>query len=239
MTSLLLALLLLVAGLVALLLRLRARNRDFDRIRADLERSFETRRELERAQAAAAERERIYNDLHDDIGAKLLNLIYGAREPQQADLARSVLQDLRDVVSRSRGTPGSLLEVLSDIHAESGQRLGSLGVDLLWEQAETLPDPVLDHSQALHLYRIVREALTNALRHARPRRMRIRVRQAPAELLLEITDEGGDEAPTVAVGAGRGTQGMQERAAELHGSIAWSSGTLGGTKVLLRVPLAA
>lgn len=199
-------------------------------------------RRLERAQAVAEERERIYGDLHDDIGAKLLNLIYAAERPGQADLARSILQDLRDVVSRSRGTPGSLLEVLADIRGESEQRLAALGVDLAWEQEETLPDPALDHGHALHLFRIVREALTNALRHAQPERIRIRVRSdvangAPAKrLLLDVTDDGAGIA-SGRLGAGRGTSGMQERAAELQGSIAWEAGTAGGTKVVLQVPL--
>lgn len=233
------AVVLLVAGIallgvLAALALWRARRR-MDTVRADLEQSYQARRALERAQAAADERERIFNDLHDDIGAKLLTLIYSAREPAQADLARSVLQDLRDVVTRSRGTPGTLLDVLSDIQSESEQRLGSLSVALDWEQPDDLPDPAMDHSQALHLYRIVREALTNALRHARPRRMRIRVRAQGRELLLDITDQGGTTGD-VHVGGGRGTHSMQERAAELQGSIAWTPGTQGGTKVLLRFP---
>ena len=58
-----------------------------------------------REQAASQERERIYSDLHDDLGAKLLSLVYRAESPVQADLARAILQDLRDVVTRSRGTP--------------------------------------------------------------------------------------------------------------------------------------
>ena len=203
--------------------------------RRELERSFEQRRKLERAQAAAEERERIFDDLHDDIGAKLLNLIYLARDPALADLARSVLQDVRDVVTRSRGEPGTLLDVLSDIQAESEHRLEALGVALDWEQGE-LPDPPMDHGQALHLYRIVREALTNALRHARPPRIRIRCRRNGPNLLLDVTDAGG-EPGAVAPGAGRGTAAMQERAAELRGSIAWAPGTEGGTKVVLEFPL--
>lgn len=200
------------------------------------------RHRLERAQAVAEERERIYGDLHDDIGAKLLNLIYGAEKPAQADLARSILQDLRDVVSRSRGTPGSLLEVLADIRNETEQRLAALGVDLAWEQHDPLPDPALDHGHALHLFRIVREAVTNAVRHARPQHIRIRVRSdatsgsAARRLLLDVTDDGGG-IDSERLGAGRGTAGMQERAAELQGSIAWQPGTAGGTKVVLQMPL--
>ena len=206
------------------------------RLQAEHSAADQRRGQLERAQAAAQERERIYNDLHDDIGAKLLNLIYTAEKPQQADLARSVLQDLRDVVTRSRGTPGTLLDVLADIRAEGEQRLAAMGVELEWQQDAELPDPSMDHGPALHLYRIVREALTNALRHARPPKIRVRARHAGKLLLLDVTDEGGQVA-AVQVGAGRGTASMKERAAELGGSIAWTPGTQGGTKVVLQFPL--
>jgi signal transduction histidine kinase len=231
-TLLVAALAIAATVLAAALWRVRARLRAAQEQRSSLEAE---RIALERAQAAAAERERIYNDLHDDIGAKLLNLIYLAEKPAQADLARSVLQDLRDVVTRSRGEPGTLLDVLSDIQAETEQRLAALGVELDWEQDE-LPDPPMDHGQALHLYRIVREALTNALRHARPGRIRIRSRRQGDSLLLDVTDLGGAAAP-VEPGSGRGTAAMQERAAELRGSIAWTAGTEGGTKVVLQFPL--
>ncbi|HEY0973814.1 MAG TPA: ATP-binding protein [Solimonas sp.] len=204
-------------------------------MREELSRSFEAQRVLERTRAAAEERERIHADLHDDIGARLLSLVYSARETAQADLMRTILQDLRDVVSRSRGAPGTLLDVLSEIRSESGQRLEALGGQLDWQQADDLPDPALDHGHALHLFRIVREAISNALRHGQARHIRIRVRVSGPTLMLDLTDDGpglGDQAPE-----GRGTDNMRSRAAELHGTIAWDAGTLGGTKVLLQFPL--
>ncbi len=69
-------------------------------------------------QAAAQERERIYADLHDDMGARLLTLVHTAENPRQADIARSLLQEMRRVVTRSRGTPGTLTDVLADIRSD-------------------------------------------------------------------------------------------------------------------------
>lgn len=218
-------------------LRARALSLAQQAIRDELSKSFEAQRSLERTRAAAEERERIYADLHDDIGAKLLSLVYSSTQPEQADLARTILQDLRDVVSRSRGAPGSLLDVLGEIRSESSQRLETLGGQIDWQQDEDLPDPALDHGQALHLFRIVREAISNALRHGHARRVRLRVRRAQATLMLDITDDGpglGETAPE-----GRGTENMRNRAAELQGTIAWDAGTLGGTKVVLQFPLPA
>lgn len=220
---------------LTLWLRLRAVRRESRAMRGNLQEIFERTRRLERIEAAAEERERIYSDLHDDIGAKLLDLIYSAEKPEQADLARSVLQDLRDVVSRSRGAPGSLLEILGEIRAEAEHRLSRVDVALLWEQVDELPDPPLDRAQSLHLFRIVREAVTNAIRHAHAQRLRIRVGRSARELLLDITDDGSG--PSASPGTGAGTGNMRARAAELQGSIRWGTGTLGGTKVALRFPL--
>ena len=190
-----------------------------------------------REQAASQERERIYSDLHDDLGAKLLSLVYRAESPVQADLARAILQDLRDVVTRSRGTPGTLGDVLADIRGEAAQRLAAVGIGLNWDEAGDLPDPLLDTGHALHLHRIVREAISNTIRHAQAHHLRVRVRASAGELLLDLTDDGSGV--PAAVLAGSGMRNMRTRAGELDGRIDWAPGTEGGAKVLLRMPLEA
>ncbi len=190
-----------------------------------------------REQAVVQERERIYSDLHDDLGAKLLTLIYRAESPVQADLARAILQDLRDVVTRSRGTPGTLADVLADIRSEAMHRLAAVGLGLDWDDPGDLPDPLLDTGDALHLHRIVREAISNTIRHAQARHLRIRVRAREGELLLELTDDGSGVSNEVPLGSGM--RNMRNRADELEGSIDWLAGTQGGAKVLLRMPLAS
>jgi len=189
-------------------------------------------------QAAAAERERIYADLHDDLGARLLELIYAAPDRAMADQARAILQDLRDVVSRSRSEPGTLSDVLASIRGEAEGRLRAVGIALAWEEIDTLPEPALDQATALHLHRIVREAISNAIRHANARRLRVRVAvDARAHLQLELTDEGDAPTPAIADRSGSGLRNMRDRAEALQGDIRWSAGTLGGTKVLLQAPL--
>ena len=188
-----------------------------------------------REQAALQERERIYSDLHDDLGAKLLSMVYRAESPVQADLARAILQDLRDVVTRSRGTPGTLGDVLADIRTEATQRLEIVGIGLDWDESGHLPDPLLDTGHALHLHRIVREAISNTIRHAHAQHLRIRVRARADELLLELTDDGSGVSSEVLLGSGM--RNMRTRAVQLDGQIDWVEGTQGGAKVLLRMPL--
>ena len=236
--SLLVAALGILCGLLAMVLvaQLRKLQLQLRAERAAAVSRLAERESLVRAQATLAERERIYGDLHDDIGARLLGMIHSAESLEQADRARAVLQDLRDVVTRSRGTPGSLSDTLAEIRGETSQRLAAAGISLNWEINDDLPDPELDTARALHLHRIVREAISNVIRHARASDVRVRMKVIGGKLCLDLTDDGGgrDPAPT---SKGRGLDNMRERAAELEGNIDWKPGTQGGTKVLLTMPL--
>lgn len=194
------------------------------------------REAMVREQATADERMRIFADLHDDLGARLLGMVHAAATPAEADRARELLQNLRDVVSRSRGTPGTLADVLAEIQSETRQRLAGAGIGLSWHCPDELPDPELDAGRALHLYRIVREAISNVIRHAQARAVRVRVAAGRDRLMLELTDDGLG-AGEVGQGHGLGVHSMRERAAELAGDIDWRAGTVGGTKVVLSVPL--
>lgn len=194
------------------------------------------RQQLAVAQAVEQERQRIYNDLHDDVGSALLNLLHRVPEGER-QLVREILQDLRAILAHDRAIEGSLLEVLAQLRDEIEQRLLTRAITLDWRQADTLPDPELDRAQAMHLFRIGREAVTNAIRHANPSRVRIIVRQVDSDLIFEVTDDGHFD--PAHIGDGRGTRSMRTRANELHGNIQWRQGTLGGTKVHLRFPLPA
>ncbi len=236
MTLATLALFLLAPAAAALALLALGLRRRLLREREAARRTLLEHEARARHEAAAAERERIYANLHDDLGAGLLELVHGASSPEAADRARALLQDLRDVVSRSRGAPGTLEEILGEIRREAGQRLGAARIELDWQCPAPLPEVRIDTARALHLYRIVREAISNAIRHAAAQRIRVRVR-ADAELLhLELTDDGhfGED---LRAGGGRGLDNMRSRAAELAGRIDWRAGTVGGTKVLLSIPL--
>ncbi len=228
----------LVLGVFAitLIFLLRSQRRQLAAERSEAATRLTERELLVRAQATLAERERIYGDLHDDLGARLLGMIHSAESPEQADRARAAMQDLRDVVTRSRGTPGSLSDTLAEIRGETSQRLAAAGLELVWEINDDLPDPELDTARALHLHRIVREAISNVIRHASAGRVRVRTKALGGKLLLDLTDDGaGREASTAS--KGRGLDNMRERAAELEGDIDWKPGTQGGTKVLLTMPL--
>lgn len=187
--------------------------------------------------AAQRERERIYRDIHDDIGSKLLTLLHTQDDPQQADFVRGIMQDLRDVVSRSQYAGGSLREVLAQIRDETEQRLAALDIDLVWEISDALPDPKLADAAALHLFRISREAISNAVRHGDAHRIRVRALAHANILHLDFTDDGPGMPLSKPAHAGAGTNNIRSRAQALHGQVDWTMGTQGGTKIVLEFPL--
>ena len=234
----------LIAGLTVLLaavcatwawLQVRKARRGFEQQRRELAEAYAKQTELQRAQAATAERDRIYRDLHDDLGAQLLDLVYQAPTPQFAERARAALAHIRGIVADARRSPAPLHQLLEEIEIETRRRLEPRGVALIWERDAAIPNVVFDEARTLHLLRIVREALNNALKHGVGQRLRIRSFVIADDLMLDLTDDGAFNAePAV---SGSGTRSMQERTAALHGQIAWQAGTWGGTKVALRVPL--
>lgn len=182
-----------------------------------------------------AERARIYRDLHDDIGARLISIMHVSQDAEVQGLARRALQELREVVYHTRGEPGNLTLVLADIRHELVERLASAEWTLNWEQG-VLPDILLPGHRAIHLYRIVREAASNAIKHARPGELRVRIRHEADMVYLDVSNQGkaysGSSAST-----GSGVRNMQHRADRLGGALTLEPATLQGTKVVLRFPL--
>ena len=203
-----------------------------------LEASYQERRLLEMSHAATDERERIYRNLHDDVGGKLLGLAISAQRanlPQEADMARSALQDLRDVVSRSTAPEVELQDVFADLRTETDYRLKLVGVSLDWQMPEAGMTQQVSAESALHLSRILRESVTNVLRHAQADRIVVAHYIDDGSLVLSIEDNGvgmPDRAKPH-----RGRVSMMTRAELLGGRIDWEAVSPHGCRVTLRVRL--
>jgi signal transduction histidine kinase len=89
----------------------------------------------------------------------------------------------------------------------------------------------------LSAYRIVQEALTNALKHAGPARARVLVRYGARELELTISDDGVGGA--AGDGQGHGLVGMRERVHVYGGVVESGSRPEGGYSIRVRLPLAS
>lgn len=204
---------------------------------AQLQESYSRMRAMEMEQAVAAERERIYRDLHDDVGAKLLSLVYRAGTPESADLARSALQDLRDVVSTTQQENLNLADICADWRAECEQRLTEAGVLLDWIQMNGLDAWSLTQPQALNLGRILREAVSNLIKHAKAHRAQVEIGLTSATLHLSIRDDGVGCAGAAQRSSGRGLRNMEQRALRIEAQISRLTLATGGCEISVWLPL--
>jgi signal transduction histidine kinase len=87
------------------------------------------------------------------------------------------------------------------------------------------------------LYRVAQEAVTNALRHARPGRVQITLTATPDSVRLVVEDDGQGFDPQLAPPDRYGLRGMNERVRLLGGSLHVRSAPGAGTQIEARVPL--
>ncbi|MER7171347.1 sensor histidine kinase [Streptomyces mesophilus] len=199
------------------------------------------------AQAVTAERLRIAREMHDtvahSIGIIALQAGAAARvvhtQPDRASEAmrtveeagRETLAGLRRMLGALREPELSPMRGLSDLDrlAESTSAAG-VRTALTWQGARRPLPPDID----LAAYRLVQEAVTNVVRHAKTAACEVRVEYGKSELALEVTDRGrGPGGP----GGGFGLVGMRERVALLNGEFSAGARTGGGFRVAARLPL--
>jgi len=212
---------------------------------AELERTHARLLALERKASVAAERERLMRDMHDGIGSQLITTLE-AVERGSADagevtrLLRDCMDDLRLMIDSLEPEEYSLLVALGNLRYRLEPRLRAAGIELEWAVEEGVRAPSPDAT--LNLLRIVQEAVTNALKHARASRLRIACRCEADTLVLEVADNGrgfgaAQSRPSPNT-AHRGLGNMLVRAHQLRGSLQRDHAG-GGTTWVLRVPLGA
>jgi signal transduction histidine kinase len=152
-------------------------------------------------------------------------------------IGRGALTEMRRLLGMLRGDANEPLTPqpgLDDVPTLVGQlREAGLPVELRVDgERRALPVGI-----ELSAYRIVQEALTNALKHAGDARASVHVRYSPDSLELEIADDGAGDAARQA-GGGHGLVGMRERVALYGGRIDASRRTEGGFVVRVKLPIA-
>jgi signal transduction histidine kinase len=135
-------------------------------------------------------------------------------------------------VARSGSPPQPGLAALPELLAESRRHADQI-------RLEVEGDPVrLPAGLDLTAYRIVQEGLTNARKHAPGAAVDIRLRWRPAELEIEVVDDGpGRIANGNGNGTGHGLIGMRERASLYGGSVSAEPTGAGGFGVRARLPI--
>lgn len=171
---------------------------------------------------ASLERNRIMRDLHDDVGAKLLTLFHKAQTRENAQVAQSALQSLRDTIFCLREQNSVPIEdALADWHAELRDRVESAGIRLNWQQEESFSNIMLSARQYSDLGRIVNEIVSNALRHAGADLINISIKTGDA-FQIRIADNGTGKDISDWI-EGTGMQNIRIRVNEMDGQVEWRS----------------
>jgi len=182
------------------------------------------------------ERARIARDMHDNVGAQLLRALHSRDEVRREGLLRETLADLRGIINDAANPHLTLEESLADLRYETSERLEAGGVALDWRVEEPGSGVPLSVKCAHALRPLVREAISNVLKHAGAVRVLVSIVWLRSSLVVTVEDDGAGFDP-VAVAAGNGLANMRARAVAVDGSIEWQAGDRGrGTRVVLRLP---
>jgi signal transduction histidine kinase len=228
---------------------------------------LERERDAQAQVAAAAERARIAREIHDVVAHNVSVMVVQAdgaafaldASPQRARDAlaaisatgRRALAEMRSLlgVLRESADPGDDLADAPALAPQPG--IGELG-DLL-EQARAAGLPVslavsgvprpVPQGEALAVYRLVQESLTNVRKHAGPgATAAVSLGYGEGGLVVRVTDDGAGAAPvqdrTGLGGAGHGLAGMRERVELYGGTVRSGPRSGGGYEVVARLPVA-
>ena len=213
---------------------------------------LEQQQELVKREAVRAERDRIAREMHDVIAHSVSAMVVQTAAAQDMvhtdpDRAHAVLAEVADTGRRAIAETGRLLHVLRDPADELGLepapglarlpalvdrfRAGGLDVDLLIDG----PLPPVPAGVDVSAYRIVQEALTNALRYGADRTASLRVIGTATALSIEASNPSNGSTGS---GSGLGLLGMAERVALLGGSLSHGVTGTGRFELAATLPLA-
>ncbi len=197
--------------------------------------------------AADHERRQLAKELHDDVIQDLAGVGYAlasldghldaTNRPVVAQLGMTVRRDLgmlRDMLTQLYPRdldPQSLARSLSDLGISLRQAGAKVEVDVD-------EDLALDDTTATLVYRVARESLHNAEKHAQPRNVGVRLTRAQSRTVLTVTDDGRGFEPANAPASGHfGLKLIRDTVAEAGGTFLVDSGIGRGTRVELSLPL--
>lgn len=209
---------------------------------AELTRNHELVREAERTQVLAAERHRLMQDMHDGVGGQLAALVSLAQQgrsnsEQLLQATAQGLADLRLIIDSLTQVDDDLALALGALRGRLQPLLDDARVQLKWRIDPRLSMPGFGPERVLQVYRIVQEAVNNALRHAQARQLTLALERLGEGAELRIEDDGvglkqPDERPLLRKGIG--LSAMAERAARVGARFDIAPGENGGTVVRLR-----
>jgi signal transduction histidine kinase len=212
----------------------------------------ERERDLAAREAVVEERARIARELHDAIAHSVsMMVIQAGAERRVLEGERGPTREVLQTIERiGRGALTEMRRLVGMLRSDAGDPLapqpGLNDLPILVTQVREAGLPVELHVDGerrelpvgieLSAYRIVQEALTNALKHAGEAHASVRVHYGAESLELEIVDDGGSAAAPISSG-GHGLVGMRERVALYGGRLDAGRRPSGGFSVRVLLPI--
>jgi two-component system sensor histidine kinase UhpB len=206
---------------------------------AEIERNFDQLAELRVEQITEKERKRIAADLHDDLGAKLLTIVHTSESDRISTLAREALEEMRLSVRGLTGKPVRLADALADWRAEIVSRLGQTNIEADWRHPNEDLDQLLPARAYVQTTRIMREAVSNIIKHSGATLCKVRCSVGDHEFGVSIQDNGKGIPMELdgKLDRGHGMASMKHRAKQLQGQCLVESGPGYGTVIRFTLPL--
>jgi signal transduction histidine kinase len=180
------------------------------------------------------ERVRIAQDLHDDIGARLLTLMYQAPTREMEDYLRHTLKDLKTLTRGLAAPNHRLSHAVVEWKTDITQRLAAADCECGW--AFTFDHDIeLGVVQWSALTRVLRELVSNTIAHAQASRIDIDASLEDGVLTLSVTDNGVGRDPT-AWAHGLGLGGVRKRVKQLGGNVEWRENGASGISCQVTIP---
>ncbi len=213
------------------------------------------RKRLEKAILEVSEREQrlVGQDIHDGlcqrlfctaVGCNLLRENLAAQSRPEAEEAARVLAQLHAAISEARSLAYGLSLANLDkrgLAAALGDLASTTSLDCRIPCVAECPGsvPISNPTTANHLYRIAREAVHNAVKHARPSRILIRLEATAEGGRLSVVDDGCGIPDGQSPGSGMGFDMMRYRANMVGGELKLQRGPAGGTIITCMFPVNA
>jgi len=209
---------------------------------AELRKTYEELRARREAEAVDRERARLMRDLHDGLGGNLASMLALADAPQPrtqeiAHHARAALTDMRLIISSLEDYGGNLPLTLGAWRERAEPQLRAAGLKLAWAIRDVPALAGLGPAETLDILRILQEAVTNVIKHARATTVTIETFETDDGVGLAIHDDGTGGSDCLARAGGLGIGNMRMRADRLGASLSIACGA-DGTRVLLTLPRA-
>ncbi len=211
-------------------------------------RDITERKSLEQAilDVSERERQRLGQDLHDGLGQHLTGIAFlskvmaqklAAQRLPEATEANQIAALVNEAIAQTREVARGLYPVELAIHGlvSALEEFAEHITHLFRVHCQVIAEPdiaICNEAIARHLYRIVQEAVHNAIRHGAARRIAIRLSRAAENLLLHILDDGSGIPELLGPHKGMGLHTMRYRARLLGASLDVQALPEGGTAVL-------